>query len=260
MSHPRISAVVKCHNEELFLRECIESIRPYVDEIVVIDNNSTDRSPEIAERSGTQLVRFTGEPGGTISLADYYNWCDDQTSGDYILKWDADVVALESIGSVFQQLRDKPDAVSFPLYNFRGDHLHLWSRTPLCGPEPYLYRRSCRYVSAESGIERLALSGPALKYPGPAGLHLNLKSDERYFLRVLMCHYRQQQSGMRLAAWARERYPDYDRRVLAEGRRMLDELTPYRGLYPSLLDTYLADPKWLVEYSDGVPCRRIERW
>jgi glycosyltransferase involved in cell wall biosynthesis len=71
----RISALVKCHNEELFLRQCIESIRPLVDEIVVVDNNSTDSSREIAMQLGVKVVDFAGDPGGSIGLADYYNWC-----------------------------------------------------------------------------------------------------------------------------------------------------------------------------------------
>jgi glycosyltransferase involved in cell wall biosynthesis len=257
----RISALVKCHNEELFLRQCIESIRPLVNEIVVVDNNSTDSSREIAMQLGVKVVDFAGDPGGSIGLADYYNWCDDTTSGDYIVKWDADVVALDSFAEALSLLERLPEAVCCSLYNLRCDHRHLWSRNPLCGPEPYIYRRTCRYVSAPSGIERLRLTGQPQRYPDPVGLHLNLKSDERYFLRNVMCRYRAAGGvTVGLEAWARQVYPDYQQRVQAEGLRALHELIPYEGPYPSELDSYLANPKWLVEYVDGKPSRRIERW
>lgn len=257
----RISALVKCHNEELFLRQCVESVRRLVDEIVIVDNKSTDASREIAAQLGVKVVDFAGEPGGSISLADYYNWCNDTTTGDYIVKWDADVVALDGLGEALNRLTGGPEAVCCSLYNLRCDHRHLWSRHPLCGPEPYIYRRTCRYASTPSGIERLQLTGRPQRHPDPVGLHMNLKSDERYFLRNVMCRYRAAGGvSLGLEAWAKQAYADYQRRVQVEGLRALDELVPYEGPYPSALDSYLADPKWFVEYVDGKPSRRVERW
>src|SRR5208282_2632090 len=44
----RISAMMRVKNEEAFLRASAESILPLVDEIVIIDNDSTDATPRIA--------------------------------------------------------------------------------------------------------------------------------------------------------------------------------------------------------------------
>lgn len=79
-----LSMIVK--NEERFLPGCLESVRGLVDEIVIADTGSTDRTREIAESFGARVVDFP--------------WCDDfsaarneslrNTSGDWVLYLDAD--------------------------------------------------------------------------------------------------------------------------------------------------------------------------
>ena len=43
-----ISVIVPCHNEEEGVRAVIEQMPPVVDEILVVDNASTDRTAEVA--------------------------------------------------------------------------------------------------------------------------------------------------------------------------------------------------------------------
>ena len=52
----KISVVIPCYNEEDGIRSVIESMPAYVDEIVVVDNNSTDRTGEIARSLGAVVV------------------------------------------------------------------------------------------------------------------------------------------------------------------------------------------------------------
>ena len=52
----KISVVIPCYNEEDGIRSVIESMPSYVDEIVVVDNNSTDRTGEIARSLGAVVV------------------------------------------------------------------------------------------------------------------------------------------------------------------------------------------------------------
>src|SRR5690348_7155248 len=45
---PRVSAVIIAHNEEERIGECLRSVRALAEEIVLVDDHSTDRTIEIA--------------------------------------------------------------------------------------------------------------------------------------------------------------------------------------------------------------------
>ena len=47
-----ISGCVMARNEEKLISGCIRSLKPFVDEIIVIDNGSTDQTRKITESYG----------------------------------------------------------------------------------------------------------------------------------------------------------------------------------------------------------------
>jgi len=53
---PLISVIVPAYNEELWLEQCIRALQSqetsFLYEIIVVDNNSTDSTAEVAERLG----------------------------------------------------------------------------------------------------------------------------------------------------------------------------------------------------------------
>jgi len=51
-----ISVVIPCYNEEDGVREVIGRMPGAVDEIVVVDNNCTDRTAEVARGLGARVV------------------------------------------------------------------------------------------------------------------------------------------------------------------------------------------------------------
>ncbi len=57
-----ISVVIPCYNEEEGLRRVIPSVPASVDEIVVVDNNSTDSTSDVARSLGARVV-FEGKQG-----------------------------------------------------------------------------------------------------------------------------------------------------------------------------------------------------
>ena len=54
-----ISVVIPCYNEEDGIRHVLESMPSIVDEVVVVDNNSTDRTGEVARSLGARVVLET---------------------------------------------------------------------------------------------------------------------------------------------------------------------------------------------------------
>lgn len=84
MASITLSMIVK--NEEKHLRECLESCKGIVDEIIIVDTGSTDRTLFIAEEYGAKIFHF--EWVNDFSAA--RNYALQNSTGDWILYLDAD--------------------------------------------------------------------------------------------------------------------------------------------------------------------------
>ena len=82
----RVSLCMIVRDEQEHLPRCLESVREAVDEIVIVDTGSTDRSVEIAEGFGARVIheRWRGD------FAAPRNTAIDAATGDWILVLDAD--------------------------------------------------------------------------------------------------------------------------------------------------------------------------
>ena len=81
----RLSAILIVRNEERDLPECLASLKGLVDEIVVVDSHSTDRTRDIAAAAGARVIErdFAGfGPQKQFAL--------EQATGDWVLNIDAD--------------------------------------------------------------------------------------------------------------------------------------------------------------------------
>ncbi len=52
----KVTIVIPTLNEEHTLPDVIEGVRPYADEILVVDGHSTDRTREVAEAAGVRVI------------------------------------------------------------------------------------------------------------------------------------------------------------------------------------------------------------
>lgn len=78
---PRISACSFVYNEENHIRESLENISPYVDQILIVDTESTDRTIEIAYEFTKDIYR---KPH--LICGDYYkDFLTYTAKGDWIL-------------------------------------------------------------------------------------------------------------------------------------------------------------------------------
>ncbi len=73
-------------DEEEMLPGCLEPLRGVVDEMIVVDTGSTDRTVEIAESFGATVVHFPWNG----SFADARNASIEAASGDWLIYLDAD--------------------------------------------------------------------------------------------------------------------------------------------------------------------------
>ncbi len=99
-----MSACFIVKDEERFLERALKSVRPYVDEIVVLDTGSSDLSVEIAGRHADVIGRF--EWIGDFSAA--RNACAALADNDWIFAMDGDEEVAEfDIGRVAEIISDE---------------------------------------------------------------------------------------------------------------------------------------------------------
>jgi glycosyltransferase involved in cell wall biosynthesis len=113
----KISVVIPCYNEEEGVQHVIKSLPDCVDEVVVVDNNSTDRTAEVAKALGARVV-FEGRKGYGAA----YKAGLPQAHGDVIVTLDGDATyPSEQIPELVDYLEDQNldfiSAARFPLKN-----------------------------------------------------------------------------------------------------------------------------------------------
>ena len=81
-----ISVVVLTKDEEKNLQECLGSVRQLADEIIVIDDNSIDKTTEIAKNFGAKVFTHSLDN----NFAQQHNFALRQAQGDWVLSIDAD--------------------------------------------------------------------------------------------------------------------------------------------------------------------------
>ena len=84
MAKLSLSMIVK--NEEKYLKDCLESVKGVVDEIVIVDTGSTDRTIEIAQEYGAKIYNFKWVNDFSAAR----NFSLSKCSGEWILYLDAD--------------------------------------------------------------------------------------------------------------------------------------------------------------------------
>jgi glycosyltransferase involved in cell wall biosynthesis len=86
-----ISAVVIAKNEEKLIETCLKSLA-WVDEIIVADNGSTDKTLEIAKKYTNKIVQYDGQ-----DFAELRNKAHEKATGDWVFYVDADERVLSTL-------------------------------------------------------------------------------------------------------------------------------------------------------------------
>jgi glycosyltransferase involved in cell wall biosynthesis len=125
-SGKRISVVIPCHNEEAGIRAVIERMpRPLVDEVVVVNNASTDRTEEVARELGARVVNEENKGYGNAYKAGLA-----AARGDIIVTMDGDGTyppdAIQLLLLVF--LEKKIDFMTAQRWRHLGWHRRLTLR------------------------------------------------------------------------------------------------------------------------------------
>jgi len=115
-----ISGIITTYNEEDNIAEALDSIK-WLDELIVVDSFSTDRTVEIAKEKGAKIIQRKYE---NPSLQK--NWAIPQASHEWILLLDADERCTEELRTEVLETIKKPSCHAYwiPRKNyFMGKHV-----------------------------------------------------------------------------------------------------------------------------------------
>ena len=87
-----VSVVILTKNEEEKIEDCLKSVWGWVDEIIVVDDESTDRTREIASKYADRVLVKKMDIEGK-----HRNWAYSQAKNDWIFSLDADEVVTPEL-------------------------------------------------------------------------------------------------------------------------------------------------------------------
>ena len=115
---PGVSLCMIVKDEENNLARCLASVKPIVDEMIVVDTGSTDRTRDIAEFFGARVFDFEWKG----DFAEARNFSISKAEGDWILILDADEVISSKdyvkFQSIVRRRPKKPIAYSIITRNY----------------------------------------------------------------------------------------------------------------------------------------------
>ncbi|MCK5242445.1 glycosyltransferase family 2 protein [bacterium] len=173
-----ITAVVHTYNEEKNLPDCLESLR-FADEIVVVDNDSTDQTVAIAQTTGARVVYYHGyygypEPARVFGLT--------QLQGDWVFILDADERITPELQKTLLQLKDDSQAKAGYWVGIRNYHFGRWLKHGKLYPDLHLrfFRRELGSYP-EVGLHRgIQVDGETDRLQGDI-LHFSYRDIQHYF-------------------------------------------------------------------------------
>ncbi len=192
-----ISAVIITRNEAHNIGRCIAALPGVVDEVIVVDAESTDGTRSIAEGAGARVIvrKWT-------DYSDQKNFANAQAKGPYILSLDADeVLSPELIASIRDVLRKGLNG-AFKLNrltNYCGTWVHHGGWYP--DAKVRLFPKEASRWEGEHVHEELKLAPGTIVRPLRGDLlHYSYRSVEDHLARL-------------------ERYSDlHARKMLADGK------------------------------------------
>ena len=141
-----LSLVVITKNEEDNIEKCLSSAYGWADEIVVVDDQSTDSTVALAEKYADKILHRRMDNEGT-----HRNWAYAQAKNEWVLSLDADEYVTEELkAEITEAIKNLAfHAYSIPLRNFIGSYQVRYSGWYPAGKLRLFMRRRFKYEEVE---------------------------------------------------------------------------------------------------------------
>lgn len=178
----KLSVALAVYNEEENLAACLDGIKSFATEIVIVDGGSSDRTVEIAEKYGAIVIVEENRTNFHINKQHAIDACN----GDWILQLDADervsTMLREEINQVISG--DQNSAADAYYLKRRNYFLGRWMNKGGMYPDPVirLFRKGRAHLPQVNVHEIMAVDG-TIKWLNNDLLHIADPSFSRYLMR-----------------------------------------------------------------------------
>ncbi len=183
----KLSVALATYNEEANIKPCLDAVVSWIDEIVIVDGGSTDRTVEFAKKYKARIIKTDNPPIFHINKQKALDAC----KGDWILQMDADeIVTPELREEILSILRPKSSVISpqingyyIPRKNFFLGH---WMRKGGQYPDYVirLFKRGKGKFPSKSVHEQIEIDGKAGYLTNPL-FHYTSRNIHEYWKKTL---------------------------------------------------------------------------
>ena len=174
------SFAINCFNEELHIFNCIYSIYNLTDDIVIINNNSTDNTDQEIKKfiqlyDLKKKITYIKE-NTNLTIAEARNKALDLCKNEFIVKWDGDFISYNVEYCLNYIKKNEENNILFDLY--------LWSAPNLIYDIEFLDKNN-KYAGF-SGDQFISRKNSICYFSGnnyPDEIHKNKKIRINYFLK-----------------------------------------------------------------------------
>jgi tetratricopeptide (TPR) repeat protein len=168
----RLTAALITRDEEAHIGGCLESLAGLVDEVVVVDTGSVDKTPEIAASVGARVVKALWQD----DFASVRNIGLTEARGQWILYVDADE-RVSPTGDLYAALA-VPDAIAARVQFRASSRLTPYREYRLFRNHPEIRFRGVIHETIMPDVRRLAASGGGRIVDAPLAFeHLGYEGD-----------------------------------------------------------------------------------
>ncbi len=125
----KLSVVIITYNEQKFLPNCLRSVFPIADEIIVCDKNSKDKTVDIAKKFKAKIIKFSGR-----YFDEWRNLATQNVEGDWILYIDPDERITPELKKEITKICDSNS--EFSAYQISRINYWWGKKFRFCGSSP----------------------------------------------------------------------------------------------------------------------------
>lgn len=277
-----ISVMIRVKNEEDFIALSLKSLNGFADEVVIIDNGSTDNTYKEIEEVKNQLnYKLIIKYNESSDICRISNEALSLTSYKWLFRWDGDFIAHTSGERDITKLREYLFSLNqnnfyliYPLtISFAGDLFHVQKNKELHS-ENYIhtYHTSLKYVKrGKFEVLKVPLFYKIKRVNRIHFVHIGTaKSLERLIYRFFWLHWLRENNEGKYSSIdtfikkeLKEKWNSHDIDSVAKGifkDEIISELRKYEidefGDYPQFMLPLLKNPSYKIIYQNGQPFTR----